>query len=237
MRIPSSPRCKLCAAPFHGPGRLLTRVVMHGASTTSPLLCNVCFGKIRKAPGGAEIGISVLFADIRGSTGIAERTTAAEFRRLVQTFYRRAASAIDDNGGIIDKFLGDGIMVLFIPVISGDQHPRHAIEAGEALLRAVAHPELVAGGVRVGAGVHTGEAFVGAVGSDDRLDFTALGDTVNVAARLGSDAGAGELLVSDAAWRAAGRTDAAERRELIVKGRNEPLGVVVLGGETSFAGA
>jgi adenylate cyclase len=234
-RIPSSPRCKLCAAPFHGPGRLLTRVLMHGASSANPLLCNVCFGQIRNAPGGAEIGISVLFADIRGSTGIAERTTAAEFRRLVQGFYRRAARAIDDNGGIIDKFLGDGIMILFIPVISGNMHARRAIEAGEALLQAVADPDLVSGGVRVGAGVHTGDAFVGAVGSDDRLDFTALGDTVNVAARLGSEAGGGELLVSDSAWRAAGRIDARDRRELIVKGRQEPLGVVVLGGKAPVA--
>jgi adenylate cyclase len=114
-------------------------------------------------------------------------------------------------------------------------HARRAIEAGQALLRAVADPELVAGGVRVGAGVHSGEAFVGTVGSDDRLDFTALGDTVNIAARLGSDAGAGELLITDSAWRAAGRTDAADRRELIVKGRQEPLGVVVLRGQAPVA--
>ncbi len=226
--IPSSPRCKLCAAPFRGPGRLITKAFMHGPSLSNPLLCNACFGQIRKHPGGAELEISVLFADIRGSTGIAERTTAAEFRRLVQQFYHRAAKAIDASDGIIDKFLGDGIMVLFIPVMTGEMHARRAIEAGEALLRAVAEPQLVAGGVRVGAGIHTGEAFVGTAGSGEKLDFTALGDTVNVAARLGGDAGAGELLVSAVAWRAAGRDDLVERRELTVKGRAEPLEVVVL---------
>ncbi len=235
--IPSSPRCKLCAAPFHGPGRLLTKVFMHGPSLSNPLLCNACFGSIRQHPGGAEVDISVLFADIRGSTGIAERTTAGEFRRLVQQFYHRAAKAIDASDGVIDKFLGDGIMVLFIPVMTGEMHARRAIEAGEAVLRAVAAPELVAGGVRVGAGIHTGAAFVGTVGSAEKLDFTALGDTVNVAARLGSDAGAGELLVSAAAWRAAGRTENAERRELTVKGRTEPLEVVVLGGQPAGAAA
>jgi adenylate cyclase len=192
------------------------------------MLCSLCFGNLRKGPGGAEIEISVLFADIRGSTGIAERTSAAEFRRLVQRFYLRAAKAIHEHDGIVDKFLGDGIMALFIPVITGEMHAIRAIEAGEALLRDVADRELVAGGVRVGVGVHTGEAFVGTVGSDDRLDFTALGDTVNVAARLGSDAGAGELLVSSVAWGAAGRAGAAERRGLTVKGREEPLEVVVL---------
>ena len=228
QRIPSSPRCKLCAAPFRGPGRLLTRFTMHGPSSSNPLLCNVCFGQIRGYPGGAEIDISVLFADIRGSTGIAERTSAGEFRKLVQHFYHRAAKAIDDNGGVIDKFLGDGIMVLFIPVVAGEGHARHAVEAGEALLAAVSDPKLVAGGVRVGVGVHTGEAFVGTIGTDDKLDFSALGDTVNVAARLGSDAGPGELLVSGTAWRAAGRGEPGDRRELTVKGREAPLEVVVV---------
>jgi adenylate cyclase len=227
-KIPTSPRCKMCAAPFRGPGRVLTRLMLHGASSSNPLLCNACFGQIGKHPGGAEITISVLFADIRGSTGIAERTSAAEFRRLVQRFYLRAAKAIEDNDGIIDKFLGDGIMVLFIPVVTGEAHARRAVEAGEALLQAMADPDLIAGGVLVGAGIHTGEAFVGTVGTDDKLDFSALGDTVNVAARLGSDAGAGELLISDAAWRESGRPDAAERRSLSVKGRSEPLEVVVL---------
>lgn len=232
-RIPSDPRCKMCAAPFRGPGRLITRLMMHGQSSSNPMLCNLCFGQIRKDPGGAEIEISVLFADIRGSTGIAERTSAGEFRRLVQRFYLTAAKAIHEHDGIVDKFLGDGIMALFIPVVTGEMHAIRAIEAGEAVLRAVAGRELMDGGVRVGVGVHTGEAFVGAVGDGERLDFTALGDTVNVAARLGSDAGAGELLVSSTAWAAGGRAQAGERRALAVKGRAEPLEVIVLPGDAA----
>ena len=90
-RLPSDPRCKLCAAPFRGPGKLVTRLMMHGQSSSNPMLCSLCFGQLRDGPGGAEVEISVLFADIRGSTGIAERTSAAEFRRLVQRFYHRAA--------------------------------------------------------------------------------------------------------------------------------------------------
>ena len=236
-RLPSDPRCKMCAAPFRGPGRLLTRLMMHGPSESNPMLCSLCFGQLRSGgPGGAEIEISVLFADIRGSTGIAERTSAGEFRRLVQQFYHRAAKAIHQHDGTVDKFLGDGIMALFIPVISGSEHAIRAIEAGEAVLRAVEDRALVAGGVQIGVGVHTGEAFVGTVGADDRLDFTALGDTVNVAARLGSDAGAGELLVSASAWRAAGRDEAGvERRPLAVKGRAEPLEVIVLRSESIAA--
>jgi len=226
--IPSSPRCKMCAAPFRGPGGLVTRVLQHGQSTANPLMCTACFGHLRKMPGGAEVDLSVLFADIRGSTGIAERTSAGEFRRLVQQFYYRTAQAVDATDGIIDKFLGDGIMVLFLPVTAGDRHAAKAIDAGEAILRAVADRDLVEGGVRVGVGVHTGYAFVGAVGSAEKLDFTALGDTVNIAARLGSDAGADELLVTSAAWAASGRSDPRVRRHIEVKGRAEPLEVVVL---------
>jgi adenylate cyclase len=233
--LPSSPRCKLCAAPFGGVGKVATRVLMHGPSNVSPLLCNLCFGQIRKTPGGAEVEIGVLFADIRGSTGIAERAGAAEFSRLIQQFYQRATKAIEDHDGIVDKFLGDGIMALFIPLITGEAFARQAIEAGEGILDAVMDPRLLEGGVRVGVGVHCGLAFVGALGSEDRLDFTALGDTVNVAARLGGAAGAGELLISDRTWRAAGRADAVARREQAIAGRQEPLDVVVVTSESAQA--
>src|SRR4029079_12561753 len=86
-RIPSDPRCKMCAAPFRGPGKLITRLMMHGQSSSTPMLCNLCFGNIRKGPGGAELEISVLFADIRGSTGIAERASAGGVPRPAPRFY------------------------------------------------------------------------------------------------------------------------------------------------------
>src|SRR5215217_1054307 len=171
-RVPSSPRCKMCAAPFRGPGRVLTRLIMHGASSVSPLLCDMCFSSLRDSPGGAEVPISVLFADIRGSTGIAERTSAAEFTRLIQHFYQGAASAIEANDGIVDKFLGDGVMALFVPVIAGEAHADRAIAAGRAVLAASQTARLADAGAKVGVGVHSGEAFVGTVGTGDRLDFS-----------------------------------------------------------------
>jgi adenylate cyclase len=228
-RLPASPRCKLCAAPFRGVGSLMTRAIMHGTSPSNPLLCNVCFRELGRHPGGAEIDVSILFADIRGSTGIAERTSASEFSRLVQQFYVGASQAVDANGGIVDKFLGDGVMALFVPVIAGEAHAERAIAAGRAILAASEAPQLVQGGVMVGVGIHTGEAFVGAVGTDDRLDFSALGDAVNVAARLASAAGPGELLVSAMAWEAGGSAGrGGERRSLELQGRTAPLDVVVL---------
>jgi adenylate cyclase len=226
--LPSSPRCKVCAAPFRGPGKLATSIIMHGQSKLNPMMCGMCFRELGKFPGGAEVDISVLFADVRGSTGIAEGSTSTEFRRLLQRFYMIVAGAVDRNDGVVDKFLGDGVMALFIPVLAGENHAARAINAAQEALDEVERSDLPGHGVRAGVGVQTGTAFVGVLGSDDKLDFSALGDTVNVAARLGSVAGPGELIASRAAWDRAGLTaDGAELRAIDIAGRSAALDVVV----------
>jgi adenylate cyclase len=228
-RVPSGPRCKVCSAPFHGVGKVLTRVVMHGQSTSNPTMCQMCFGKLSNHPGGAELDISIVFADIRGSTAIAERIGPAAFRAALQEFYRLAARSIEDRDGFVDKFLGDGVMALFVPVLAGDRHAERALSAALDIVGSVERSRLPASGVRVGAGVHTGQAFVGVLGSGDRLDFSALGDPVNVAARLGGLAGPGEVLASLGVWAAgAGTSPAAEPRTVEIAGRVEPLEVVAI---------
>jgi adenylate cyclase len=234
--VPAAPRCKVCASPFQGIGGAFARLVWHGPMPNNPLLCKMCFGKISGHPGGAEVEITVVFADVRGSTGLAERTSASAFRGLIQAYYRSAGAAIDANGGIIDKFLGDGVMALFIPVIAGENHAGRAIDAGRAILAAVERDGLVEKGLIIGAGVHTGEAFVGIVGSDEKIDFTALGDTVNIAARLGGMAGPGELLVSRATWDRAHLGTPPAQREVEIAGRESNLSVVVAGSEVGRSG-
>ncbi len=235
--VPSSPRCKVCASPTRGPGGALARLFWHGPMRTNPLLCKACFGQLSQHPGGAELEISVVFADVRGSTALAERSSAGEFRSLIQAYYGSAAEAIDTHGGIIDKFLGDGVMALFVPVITGENHAARAIDAGRAILTGVERGGLGRRGLMVGAGVHTGEAFVGVVGSGDKLDFTALGDTVNIAARLGSLAGPGELVVSRAAWDRAGAGDPPAVRDVDIAGRTGTLAVVSTGARADAAGS
>jgi adenylate cyclase len=195
----------------------------------NPLLCKACFGVLAQHPGGAEVDISVMFADVRGSTGLAERISPSAYRRLIQAYYQLAAIAIDDDGGIIDKYLGDGVMALFIPVIAGENHAARSIAAGRALLEAVQREGLADRGLMVGAGVHTGEAFVGAIGGDEKIDFTALGDTVNIAARLGSVAGPGELIVSRMAWTSAGLGAPSDERQMDIAGRTGKLTVISTG--------
>jgi adenylate cyclase len=234
--LPSPPRCKVCAAPFAGPGRFITRLTGHHVIPGNPLLCNRCLDSLAKHPGGAEVDVSVLFADIRGSTGLAEKVGAAHFRQLLQSYYAKASAAIEASDGVVDKLLGDGVMALFIPVIAGENHRLRAIEAGRRVIRAVEESDLPRRGVRVGAGVQSGTTFVGVLGSGDKLDFSALGDVVNTAARLGGMAGPGELLVSADAWRAAGLSLAGvEVRWSQIAGRVEDLETVALSGATLSA--
>jgi adenylate cyclase len=219
--LPSSPRCKLCNAPFAGPGGVLMRSIGYGPSRLNRRLCKWCIRAIDKEPGGAEIEISVLFADVRGSTALAERMPPEEFSRLMARFYGAAAGVIDECDGIVDKFVGDAAVALFIPGFAGSNHAAHAIAAARSLLEQTGNDEGEPW-ISVGAGVHTGRSFVGTVGEGDARDFTALGDTVNMAARLTGLAGPGEILVSAEAAAAGGlETAGLERRTLELRGREQ----------------
>lgn len=229
-RVPHGPRCKVCGAPFAGIGGLATRIVLHGRSTANPTMCQTCFSQLASHPGGAELDIAVVFADIRGSTGIAERVGPVAFRDALQTFYALAAAAIEERGGFVDKYLGDGVMAIFLPLLAGDSYAERSVAAAIELVGAVERSALPASGIRVGAGVHRGTAFVGVLGSGDKLDFSALGDTVNVAARLGALAGPGEVVASREVWPSAASSDlaAGESRTVEINGRHEPLDVVAI---------
>jgi len=215
--LPSDPRCKMCLSPQGGIGGPIVNLFGFGRYPRNPQLCNSCFRSAQKHPGGATIEITALFADIRGSTGLAERLGTSAYSTAVAEYVRIASDAIRRPGGLVDKLLGDGVMALFIPGFAGADHAAKAIESARTILRDVSLP--------VGVGVHTGPAWVGFVGGvQDVLDFTALGDAVNVASRLGSEAAAGEILLSDAT--AAGAqiaTDGLQPRHLDLRGRAEPL--------------
>ena len=221
--MPAGPRCKLCLAPLRPPGSVLLRLVGFGPSRLNRRLCRACFRSVEKTPGGAEIELSLLFADVRGSTSIAERVSANEFSQLISRFYGAAARVVDQWDGLVDKFVGDEVVALFIPGFAGEDHASRAIDAAGDLLRKTGND----GGepwVPLGAGVHTGVAYVGRVGEDDACDFTAVGDPVNATARLASSAEAGEILVSAAAAQAAGlETTGLERRTLSLRGRDESV--------------
>ena len=230
-QLPSPPRCKLCYAPFHGIAGAVLRP-WFGPWERNPQLCKNCMKQLTKhGVGGAEVEISMLFVDIRGSTGLGERLGPAAFAALLTSFYRLAANAIVEQDGVVDKFVGDEAIGLFIPSYAGPDHARKAIDAGRRLIEATAHADAsTSGPIPAGGGVHTGTAYVGTLGSSEEIsDFTALGDSVNATARLASLAGAGELLVSlAAAEHASFDPTGLDRRTVEVRGREATLDVYAL---------
>jgi adenylate cyclase len=208
------------------------RVVGKGRWPANPTICTACLKGLEKMAGGAEIELSLLFADIRGSTSLAESMSPSAYRALLDRFYAAASGAVEEHGGIVDKFLGDGVMALFLPALAADaSHAGGAIESGRAVARRSNAIAVAPGStLPVGVGVHTGVAFVGSVEvSPGTFDFTALGDSVNIAARLGSVAEASEVLVSETSAEAANLdTSPFSNRELELRGKSQKLTAWVL---------
>jgi adenylate cyclase len=227
--LPSNPRCKLCAAPFKSWGGALMRLIGREQSQYNPRFCQPC--ERFDNPGGAEIELTMLFADVRNSTALAEQMSAKDFSQLMNRFYTVASKVLIRTDALVDRLLGDEVIGLFIPGFAGVEHPHRAIEAARELLELTGHRDEKGPWLPVGVGVHTGPAFVGVVGGtgDNPSDFTALGDNVNVTSRLASQAGQGEILISEAAYDAAGLDlDELEQRELELKGKSEKTKVRVL---------
>ncbi|HEX5910385.1 MAG TPA: adenylate/guanylate cyclase domain-containing protein [Thermoleophilaceae bacterium] len=219
-RLPSEPRCRLCQAPFGGPGGRVMARLGFGPSRKNPTLCNTCF---EKAPmGGVEMEIGVLFADVRGFTSLAEDMAPEGVAKLLNRFYA-AASHVLSRSAIIDKLVGDEVMALYVPqLFRGEGWQDDIVRDARDLLAAVGYG---AGGpwLEVGVGVDIGPAFVGNVGAGDVKDFTALGDVVNTAARLQAQAAPGQIVISE---RLFGRFTAAPGdatpAELSLKGKRAP---------------
>jgi adenylate cyclase len=236
-RVPSAPRCKMCAAPFGGLGAPIMRVVGRAPWEKNHHYCGVCFTVLQNLKGGAEIECSLLFADVRGSTRLAEQMSPSKFRQLMARFYELAAGVLVERDAIVDKFVGDEVVAIFIPALAGDAHAGRAIASAQALLDATGNTGGGQPWLPLGAGVHTGIAFVGSVGQGVAADLTALGDVVNVAARLASAAAAGEILCTTAAARAAVLpTEKLELRRLNLRGKSEATEVVVVSGELQSTG-
>jgi len=226
--LPTDPRCKLCNAPFRGVGRLVAGLLGRQPSAKNPRFCGYCERIARTYRGGAEVELTLLFTDVRGSTTLAEQMTASEFSRLMNRFYDVATHVLINSDAWIDKLVGDEVIGLYLPFLP--DHAARAVEAARELMRATGQGSHDGPWIPVGVGLHTGTAFVGTVGAADTVtDFTALGDAVNIASRLVAAAAAGEIVMSDAAYAAAGLTGQdLERRELVLKGRTEPVSVRVM---------
>jgi adenylate cyclase len=196
--------------------------------------------------GGEALTVTVLFSDIRNFTSMSESLNPHEVVEMLNTYFSRVCQPILAQGGTVDKFIGDAVMAVFgSPALQAD-HARRALSAALAMAGKAREfhtwmesrfPNRGLAPFRIGIGVHTGEAVVGNIGSPQRFEFTAIGDTVNTASRL-------ESLTKELGWTivASAHTIAAAgpgvvtggRKEMQVKGRREPVAVVEVQGLEEF---
>ena len=199
-------------------------------SQLNPQFCNLCEWAAEHFQGGAEVESTLLFADVRGSTGLAEKLNPAEFSRLINRFYQVATTALIHTDGMVEKLVGDEVVGFYVPGFSGPHHARAAIKAARQILQATGHGTPDGPWLPVGVGIHTGTIYIGSVRSDAGVfDIAVLGDAANVGARLAGQAARGEILVSEAARVCAGlEKGKLEQRQLQLKGRAEPVNTWVI---------
>jgi adenylate cyclase len=229
--LPGKSRCIQCNAPLSGFGAAIVKPFGYGASVLTPRLCNSCEKVIFSTEGGAEVELSLLFADIRGSTAMAEQLGALEYKDFIQRFYKTASRVLIEHNALVNRLVGDQAIGLFVPRFAGANHAAVAIEAALEILRLTGHDDVTGPWAPIGIGVHTDTAYVGVVGSKNGVnEIAVLGNAANLTARLSSEAARGEVLVSEQAAALAKLSERhMEQRSLILKGLSKPVAVSVLG--------
>jgi adenylate cyclase len=231
LHLPSDPRCTSCYFPFEGVGGSIVRGIFGvQPSRLNPHFCNMCEQFAQNYQGGAEVEVTILFADIRGSTQLAEKMNPTEFSQLINRFYNTTTSILFEHNAMVEKIAGDSITAFYTEGFSGDKHARVAIETAKEIIKATGHHSHSEPWAPLGIGIHTGMAFVGSVLSDSGAnEIAVLGDTANTGARLCSLARAGEIYISKAVAEAAGIDgEGIPKHQLNLKGRSEPIEAWVL---------
>ena len=227
--LPHDPRCKLCNAPFQGLGGIVVGTIYgRRQSSLNPQFCNVCEAFAQKFPGGAEVEMSMLFVDVRGSTALSEFMSALEFQKLINRFFVGTTKIIGDEYGLVEKLAGDAVAAFWGAGFAGKDYVARTIRSAQKIQKAMNTQK-----IPVGVGVHTGVAYFGAMGEENGLiNISAIGDEVNLAARIASKAEAGEILVSESALLSQPELDTSqfESRTLELKGISKPITVRVMRG-------
>jgi len=218
-----------------GPLAIPFRVLGLRRSRMNPNICNLCETMFRRIKRSKQITLplTVLCADLRGYTAMAETADHAAVAHLLEVFYGHCGAAIWERDGLINKFIGDSVLAMFnFPITLGD-HVRLAVEAALDLQRRCTQADRSdqageATRLGVGVGIHCGMTAVGDIGESCR-DYTAIGPVVNLASRLQGAAQAGQVLVTDAVY--ASVTDQfpqAQALSLALKGFEKPVRAYLL---------
>lgn len=181
--------------------------------------------------GGDEVTVSILFSDIRRFTTLAERLPPAQVVELLNTYFSRMIAVVNKHGGIVDKLMGDSVMALFGIPFGSEEDPFNAVKCAVDMQREVVRFNRERKGqglpvLEMGIGVNTGKVIAGNIGSAERMEYTVIGDNVNIAARLQGIASPGQVLVSDATYEQVKETVLATHLEpTALKGKRIPVGV------------
>jgi len=178
--------------------------------------------------GGESQRITLLFADVRGFTSMAEKMKPREAVEVLNEFFARMTNVIFEHDGTLDKYLGDGLMALFGAPFALQNDADAAVRAAVQMQKSLEELNRVSGKppLNIGIGIHTGEAVVGFLGTERRMDYTAIGDTVNVASRLTSQAGPAQIVISNATFKQIGHEiSCCPMLPMKLKGRDEPIDV------------
>ena len=226
--LPHEPRCKFCNAPFEGVGAMVVRT-FYGKrqSNLNPNYCSICEDFAKQFPGGAEVEMSMLFVDVRGSTALSESMSAMEFQKLINRFFVGTTKIIGDEFGLVEKLAGDAVAAFWGAGFAGKDYVVRTVRSAQKIIKTMQEQN-----IPVGVGVHAGVAYFGSMGEENGLiNISAIGDEVNTAARLASKADTGEIIISEAALSQT-EVDASklESRTLELKGISEPMTVRVMRG-------
>lgn len=228
--LPSDPHCFACGIPLSGVGAKALWFMGSKPSTFSSKLCIKCDEGVRKYESGAEVELTMLFADVRDSTPLAELKGTMGFKEIIDRFYKETSHVLIEHNAMVNRLMGDQVIALFVPRFAGKNHPQVAVRAAYELLRVTGHGNKDGPWVAVGAGIHTGRVYVGAVGSATGVnEIAVLGSAANLCARLSSRAAMGEILISEESVRSGNlEVSALESRALELKGVVQPVTVNVM---------
>ena len=200
-----------------------------------PNLCTICENMFTRVKKSKQITISatILFADLRGYTDLSEHTEGAKINELLHCFYDHCSSAVWEQEGIINKFIGDAVLAIFNFPLVRKEHVKNAVKAAVDLQKNCEHLKDKIGlaneeNIGIGIGIHTGECFLGEVGTSYK-DFTAIGPIVNLASRLQGAAKAGEILVTEPVYNQVNDIfPNSQMKSVTLKGIHDPVKAYVL---------
>jgi adenylate cyclase len=228
--FPSDLHCHECGIPINGFWGNVWRFMGSAPSSFSPRLCSACERSARQYEVGAEVELTMIFADVRDSTPLAESKGPSEFKEIIGRFYKETSKVLIERNAMVNRLMGDEVIALFVPRFVGKNHAQVALDAAKDLLRVTGHGGGNDPWVPVGIGIHTGTAYVGAVGAADAVsEIAVLGSAANMCARLSSKAASGEILISADSVKSGNLdVEGLESSSLELKGVSQPVLVRVM---------